>query len=226
VGYLYDVWINYAAADEALVLDTLERIFEDESIVGRSLRVAVGQEEIRPGEPLVSGYERMVDQSQYTIVVVSEAYLHDEWGQYGTNLLQYADAGTGEHRLIPVIIEPVEDLPARLRALRPVDMTDAHPAARKAAGVALVRSLFGMDVKVGEPRFTMAQRYDKENGVAQPPVPKNDDIRYLDWRLSRIESAQESTDRRVVNIERIMYVLVLIMAVIGTWFGVALSIGG
>jgi WD40 repeat protein/energy-coupling factor transporter ATP-binding protein EcfA2 len=79
--------------------------------------------QFRPGTPLVEEFDRAVTQSRYTVVVLSPAYLTDEWSTYGERLASHAAVAGGRERLVPLLLRPCQ-LPLHVDFRVRLDYTD------------------------------------------------------------------------------------------------------
>jgi hypothetical protein len=64
------------------------------------------RDRFKPGGPVVEQFEDAVRDSRYTVVVLTPAYLADEWSTFGEQLAAYAAVAGGHDRLIPLLLEP------------------------------------------------------------------------------------------------------------------------
>ena len=74
--------------------------------------------------PRLLEFERAIQQSQRTLLVLSPAYLAEGFGQFTDLLAQSYGLETATWPVIPLILHPVE-LPPRLAMLIALDATDA-----------------------------------------------------------------------------------------------------
>lgn len=115
----YDLFISYVPADEAWVQGYLLDLL-------READVAVQTEEaFRLGVPRLLEFERAVEQSRRTLLVLSPAYLADDYSQFVEVLAASYGQETATWPVIPLLLHPV-DLPPRLRMLAGLDATDAE----------------------------------------------------------------------------------------------------
>ena len=70
-----------------------------------------------------SEFERAVKASRFTLLILSPAYLADEWAQFSEQLVSYASVAEQRHRLIPVLREQCQ-LPLHLEFRVRLDCTD------------------------------------------------------------------------------------------------------
>lgn len=116
-GPEFDLFISYAEADAAWVegylLDTLE-----------AAKVAYQSEEtFALGVPRIVEFERAIATSRRVLLVLSPAYLADEFSQFTDLLAQTYGLETATWPVIPLILHPTR-LPPRLAALNALDATD------------------------------------------------------------------------------------------------------
>ena len=114
---LYDLFVSYARADrewvEGYLLDALKqagtRCFSEEAFT--------------LGVPRLTEFERAIQQSRRTLLILSPAYLADTLSQFVDLLAQSYGLETSTWPVIPLILEPVV-LSPRLAALVALDATD------------------------------------------------------------------------------------------------------
>jgi len=110
----HDVFISYAAADRAWVdgflLDALDE-------AGASFH---SEDAFALGVPRLIEFERAIQQSKRTLLILSPAYLADTFGQFVDVLVSSYGMETATWPVIPLILQPVE-LPPRLSQLVPLD---------------------------------------------------------------------------------------------------------
>lgn len=116
--YTYDAFVSYTDADSDWVENELLP-----RITGAGLAICTGQQDFRVGAPRISEVERLIVTSRKTILVLTPAYLDDEWAEYGSAMVQSLDPASRDLRLIPLLKEPCE-LPLRIRHLIPVDFSE------------------------------------------------------------------------------------------------------
>ena len=106
----YDLFISYADADHAWVegylLDALKQ-----AGVRYHTEAAFALGAVR-----VQEFERAIRQSQRTLLVLSHAYLADDFNQFIEQLAQFYGLDTQTWPVIPLLLQPVE-LPFRLSML-------------------------------------------------------------------------------------------------------------
>jgi len=130
---VYDVFIAYSPAEEDWVH---AHVKPDLKAVG--LAVAT-QEEFTPGRPRVDNWERTLAASRHLLLVITPAWLDDNWQSFADQLAHELDVAGSDGRVIPLLLQPTPKLPARLRRLEPVDFTD--PARRDRKWKRLLKAL-------------------------------------------------------------------------------------
>ncbi|HSF29898.1 MAG TPA: TIR domain-containing protein, partial [Candidatus Tectomicrobia bacterium] len=114
----YDLFISYAEADrpwvEGYLLDALT-----EAGTRYTSEAAFAL-----GAPRLTEFERAVQHSQRTLLVVSPAYLAEGFTRFTDVMAQHYGAQTNRWPVIPLKLHPV-NLPPRLAMLIPLDATDA-----------------------------------------------------------------------------------------------------
>ena len=115
----YDLFIAYASDDA----DWVEGFLIPE--LSLPPERVITQEDFRPGADKVNEFERAVNQSRYTVLVLTPAFLADVWSVYGSSLASYARVKYQQDRLLPFIRQPCE-LPPRLDTLTPLCTDASH----------------------------------------------------------------------------------------------------
>ena len=121
----YDVFIAYSPAEEDWVHAHLQPDLE-----AAGLTVAT-QEEFTPGRPRVDNWERTLAASRRLLLVITPAWLDDNWQGFAGQLAHQLDVDGADGRVIPLLLQSTPDLPNRLARLTPVDFTDPARRARE-----------------------------------------------------------------------------------------------
>lgn len=115
--YLYDVFISYADADRAWVegylIDALEQ-------AGANYH---SEKAFALGVPRLVEFERAIKHSKRTLLILSPAYLAEQFIQFVDLLVQTYGLETATWPTVPLVLRPVE-LPPRLAMLGRLDATD------------------------------------------------------------------------------------------------------
>ncbi len=82
----------------------------------------LGATSFRLGAPIAEEYQRAVKGSRFTLLILSPAYLADQWGVFGKNLVFYLNVAEQRYRLIPMAREQCE-LPLNIEFLVQLDCT-------------------------------------------------------------------------------------------------------
>src|SRR5215211_2111772 len=122
----YNVFISYSPAEKDWVHDQLLPELE-----ATGLKVLIDTRDFELGVPKVVNLERAVEQSECTLVIVSPGWLDNEWSEFEGLLIHSADPAGREHKLIPLIYAPCEQLPRRIAMLTCVDLTDSDTRAEQ-----------------------------------------------------------------------------------------------
>lgn len=113
----YDLFVSYAQENqpwvEGYLLDTLE---------AAEVRVHT-EEAFTPGTPRLLEFEKAVKNSARTLLVITPAYLAENFVQFVDLLAQSYGLETATWPVIPLLLEPAE-LPTRLAMLNLLDATD------------------------------------------------------------------------------------------------------
>ena len=114
----YDVFIAYSPAEEDWVHAHLKP-----DLTAAGLAVAT-QEEFTPGRPKVENWERTLAASRRLLLVITPAWLDDNWQSFAGQLAHQLDVSGHEGRVIPLLYQPTPELPNRLARLEAVDFGD------------------------------------------------------------------------------------------------------
>jgi hypothetical protein len=103
----YDLFVVFADADEPWVHGYLL------PELGHPGPRLITRDSFRPGAAINAEFERAITSSRFTVLVLSPAFLSDQWSVFGEQLAAHASITGGADRLIPLLREP-SDLPLRL----------------------------------------------------------------------------------------------------------------
>ena len=118
----YDVLISYRTRepDKTWVRKTLVPRLEAER-----LRVFIDYRDFKLGAPLVTEMARGVEESRYTLAVLTPAYLQSNFTELENVLAEHLGLEKSERRLLAVMREPCEEnVRLGIRARLYLDMTD------------------------------------------------------------------------------------------------------
>lgn len=129
----FDVFVSHNLADRPWVeQELLPRLAE------AGLKVCLSYRDFEIGTPTLVNTERAIDRSRHTLIVLTPAWLEDEWNEFEGLLTSGSDPAGRRRRLIPLLLRPCP-LPARISLLTAADFTD--PAQHAAEMARLVRGL-------------------------------------------------------------------------------------
>ncbi|MFM6451897.1 MAG: TIR domain-containing protein, partial [Planktothrix sp.] len=115
----YSVFVSYADEDGAWVEGYLLNALEEAGLTCHSEAM------FRLGVPRLIEFESAVKNSERTLLVISPAYLADNFAEFANLLSQYYGFDTNLWPVVGIILHPVEELPLRLKILECLDATDA-----------------------------------------------------------------------------------------------------
>jgi WD40 repeat protein len=104
----FDLFVDYADEDESWVRGWLLpelNLPQERSVTKRQFDL---------GATLPAEFERAVTRSRYTALVLSRAYLRDEWTRFGELLASFVAVESGAEKVIPILLEDCE-LPLRVQ---------------------------------------------------------------------------------------------------------------
>ena len=101
--YLYDVFISYRQQDpdKTWVRQTLQRRLEAEG-----LGVCIDYRDFRLGAPIVLEMARAVEQSRYTLAVMSPLYLESNFTELENVLAGHLGLEKSQRRLLAIMRQP------------------------------------------------------------------------------------------------------------------------
>jgi len=115
--FRYDVFISYSHADEDWVVKTLLPRLE-----AAGLKVCIDYRDFDAGKPSIINMEDAVDQSRYTLLVLTPNWTGSDWTGFESVLVQTDDPLGRRQKMIPLMLEKCE-LPKRIKTLTYVDFT-------------------------------------------------------------------------------------------------------
>jgi hypothetical protein len=97
---------------------------------GKGVRLAVAGDPdvLAPGVEMVMGLPAVMERCKRTVMVLTPSYFDDPWANFAAIVDATQSIEGGQHRLLPLIVDPELDrsrLPAFVRILQPLDIT--HP---------------------------------------------------------------------------------------------------
>jgi sulfatase modifying factor 1 len=115
--FTYDVFISYSHADEDWVCNTLLRRLEK-----AGLRVCIDYRDFVPGKPALINMQDAVNDSRFTLLIITPNWVKSEWALYESLLVRTKDPAGLQRRTIPLRLE-VCDLPDFISNITWVDFT-------------------------------------------------------------------------------------------------------
>ena len=112
----YKILVSHADADRSWVRGELL------PALGLASGGVATVEDLGLGEPRTEEFERLVIQSECTLLVLTPAYLGSRWSRFTERVAAYASVEG--HRIMPLLLEAC-DIPIHLRLLEKLDCTDA-----------------------------------------------------------------------------------------------------
>lgn len=114
----YSVFVSYADEDGAWVEGYLLNALEEAGLTCHSEAM------FRLGVPRLIEFESAVKNSERTLLVISPAYLADNFVEFANLLFQSYGLDTNLWPVVGIILHPVQELPMRLKMLECLDATD------------------------------------------------------------------------------------------------------
>lgn len=93
----------------------------------RGLRVFFDEDDIEPGEDIVTGIERGLQGSKHIVVIISPDAMSSRWVALETALSVYLDPDGAERKVIPVLLEntPLDTIRVAIQRLNMVNLTES-----------------------------------------------------------------------------------------------------
>ena len=113
-----DLFVSHADADREWVAGYLL------PALGLPAERVLTKDQFRPGAAVVEEFEHAVRDSRFSAVVLTPAYLTDEWSVFGEQLASHAAVADGRDRLVPVLLKPCR-VPLHVEFRVRLDFTDA-----------------------------------------------------------------------------------------------------
>jgi len=134
----YNVFVSHNRRQKAWVRSVVALLRD------RGLKVFFDEDSIAPGDDVVRSLERAIESSETLVLVLSRSSVFSKWVAFETALRLYEDPDSSLHRLIPILVEPVDRTMIRpaVRRLDAVDLTD--PTRRQSEFDHFLKSL-GLD---------------------------------------------------------------------------------
>jgi hypothetical protein len=111
-----DLFISSAPADEDWVRGYLV------GELGLAPDRVLTRTDLQLGQSIAREVERAVESTRYTVLVMSRAYLDDEWAGFGEDLATFSGVEANAAKLIPLLLQPIQ-VPLRLRYKVSLDCT-------------------------------------------------------------------------------------------------------
>lgn len=132
--FRYDVYISYAEteSDDTWVWETLIPLLEK-----ADLRVVVSEEVQQAGVDRVVSIPRGINQAKRILIVLSNAYLTDNWLRFEEVIADTIGIEEGSYRLFPVQIETIQngELPMHIKRMVIKDLTNPRHTQRRLKGI-------------------------------------------------------------------------------------------
>ena len=114
----YSVFVSYADEDDAWVEGYLLNALEEAGLTCHSEAM------FRLGVPRLIEFESALKNSERTLLIISPAYLNDNFVEFANLLFQFYGLDTYSWPVVGMILHPVQELPMRLKMLECLDATD------------------------------------------------------------------------------------------------------
>jgi WD40 repeat protein len=114
----YDLFISHSAANCDWVNGYLR------PALGLPTSRVITPEDFTPGRSVVTEFERAVSTSRYSLLVLSPAYLNDQWSTFGEQLASYSSVHEQRDRVVPLLLKECE-LPLHVNFRVSLDCTDS-----------------------------------------------------------------------------------------------------
>jgi len=116
------LFVSYAAADAEWVKGSL---LPGISLTPNQVRT---HENLTPGASMVDEYAKAVEESDYTLIVLTPAFQADQWGRVAVDFASQLNVERRRGALIPLVLKETENPLLQVRSLVKLDFTDATAA--------------------------------------------------------------------------------------------------
>lgn len=116
-AWIYDLFISAVEADKGWVEGYLISELEKAEIS------CISESDFNLGVPRINEFERVIQQSRYTLLVISQAYLADDLTRFTDILAQSYGEQVGTWPVIPLTLQEGLQLPPRLKMLKGLKAT-------------------------------------------------------------------------------------------------------
>ena len=118
--------------------------------LGLPAEKVITKDTFAPGMPIVEEFERAVGHSRYTVLVLTPAYLADEWSLFADQLASVAATSGARDRLVPLVLQPCQP-PLHIDARVALDLTEGS---RWEQEIARLRALLDRPEPEGDREIT------------------------------------------------------------------------
>src|SRR4030095_6036830 len=118
IMYEWDVFVSHNRRQKPWVR---ELVLQWRSL---GIRVFFDEDNIFPGENIVRGIERGLTRSRHVVLIITPTSMFSKWVAMEVATTIYTDIDANERKLIPVLLEPTDDISLAIRSLNMIDLTD------------------------------------------------------------------------------------------------------
>jgi hypothetical protein len=120
-SFTWDVFLSHSTAQKPVVRAIVQQWRQ------LGLSVFFDEDSIQPGEDVVTALDRACEKSRHTVLLISPEAIASKWVDQEMKRAVYVDPAATERRLIPVLLEPVDEseIPLSVRRLSRTDLTDS-----------------------------------------------------------------------------------------------------
>jgi hypothetical protein len=116
--YEWDVFVSHNRQQKPWVR---ELVLQWRSL---GIRVFFDEDNILPGENIVRGIEQGLTRSRHVVLIITPTSMSSKWVAMEVATTIYTDIDANERKLIPVLLEPTDDIRLAIRSLNMIDLTD------------------------------------------------------------------------------------------------------
>jgi len=121
-SFVWDVFVSHSTAQKPVARLLVQQWRQ------LGLSVFLDEDTILTGEDVVTALDRACEQSRHTVLLITPESLASNWVDQEIKRAVYVDPAAMERRLVPVLLEPVEEseIPLSVRRLNRADLTDTQ----------------------------------------------------------------------------------------------------
>jgi hypothetical protein len=163
-SFLWDVFLSHSKAQKPLIRAIVQQWRQ------LGLSVFFDEDSIQPGEDVITALDRACENSRHTVLLITPEAIASKWVDQEMKRAVYLDPAAMERRLIPVLLESIDEseIPLSVRRLSRTDLTD--PKTRRQQYHHLLASLGVTKRPLPDLPILEAAEAGPADALGRPPV--------------------------------------------------------